>query len=620
MCGIAGILGLQSENSLPCLQKMVNAIDHRGPDANGMWIKEGAALGQTRLSIIDLSIEGNQPMEDESGRYVLVFNGEIYNFREIKSKIPDYPFKSHSDTEVILAAFIKWGRNCLQYFNGMFAIAIWDREKEELFIARDRLGIKPLYYYKKDNLFVFASEVRALLKTGLVPKSLNKAGVQDYLTYQTIHAPYSIIENVFQLMPGECGVFQNNKFEKSLYWDLMAQGNLNGEDWEYDKVKKQVKQLLLEAVDRRMISDVPIGAFLSGGIDSTAIVALMAEVSDQPIHTFAVVFGEKEFDESLYSNLAAKKFNTNHTSILLKPKDFLDELPAALKAMDVPSSDGVNTYTVSKATKNAGITVALSGLGGDELFVGYKIYNQWYQLNKRKLLWKIPLGIRKSIGKIAGNIIKDHRSERIEELLSKKDFNFESFYPILRKVMTSDDLKEIAYQYPLNKNYLEEQFLGLSELMDKKPIFTQSSIGDISSYTQNILLRDADQMSMASALEIRVPFFDHKLVEYVMKIPDTIKYPHYPKKLLVESLNPLLPNEIVHRKKMGFTFPWELWIKTELKDFCEKNLRTLGEKGIFRSDELMNYWNRFLKGDKKITWVKIWLLVVLANWLSENEI
>lgn len=620
MCGIAGIIGLNPKQSTPYIHNMVKAIDHRGPDANGIWIKDFVALGQTRLSIIDLSEEANQPMVDKTGRYVIVFNGEVYNYLEIRSKILNYPFKSQSDTEVVLAAFIKWGKDCLQHFNGMFAFAVWDRQKEELFIARDRLGIKPFYFYKKRNLFVFASEIRAVLKTGLVPKIINKSGVQDYLTYQTIHAPFSIIEGVYQLMPGEYGLFKGNQLERKLYWDLKAQGNSNGENWNYDKVIKQVRQLLLEAVDRRMVSDVPLGAFLSGGIDSSSIVALMAELSYLPIHTFSVVFGEKKFDESVYSNLISKKYHTNHTSILLNPKDFLDDLPAALKAMDVPSCDGINTYTVSKATKNAGITVALSGLGGDELFVGYPIYNQWYKLVQKKLLWKIPVFIRQPLGKLAGKITMDHRSERIEELLGKQEFSFEEIFPIFRKVMNNNDLRDVAYQYPIGGNYLEEQFFDVSKMMAKKPIFTQASIGDISSYTQNILLRDSDQMSMASALEIRVPFFDHDLVEYVMRIPDIIKYPHYPKKLLVEALHPLLPDEIVHRKKMGFTFPWEFWMKNELKDFCEKNLQSLGEKGIFNPTELMTYWHRFLAGDKRITWVKVWLLVVLANWLSENDI
>lgn len=620
MCGIAGIIGLPANQSKPAIERMVKSQSHRGPDKQDTWISRNVALGHTRLSIIDLSENANQPMQDYSGRFTIVLNGEIYNFEEIKSNLSHYPFVSNSDTEVALAAFITWGKDCLQFFNGMFAMAIWDNLQNELFIARDRLGIKPFYYYHQDNLFVFGSEIRSLLQSGFVPKKLSQTNVLDYFMYQTVHAPNTIIKNIYQLLPGEYGILIKNKLNKVDYWNILDQGNSLGMEWDFNGAKKEIKRLLLESVERRMISDVPLGAFLSGGVDSSAIVALMAELRSDPINTFSVVFEEKEFDESDYSNLIAEKYNTSHTRIPLKADDFLHDLSDALLAMDVPSADGINTYTVSKVTKRAGITVALSGLGGDELFMGYPTHLHWYNLYQRKAFWKMPRILRRYVGKLMGFIAPDHRSDRIRELLDKPNFSFENIYPVLRKVVTERDLDKMRYQYPVVENHQNTQFAKNAESIVKKPVLTQASIGDISSYTQNILLKDSDQMGMASALEIRVPFFDHQLVEYVLKIPDRIKYPFYPKRLLVEALSPRIPDEIVHREKMGFTFPWELWLKNELKSFAQKRIKHLDQLGIFRVGELTSYWNKFLNGDNKITWTKIWLIVVLSNWIIENDI
>lgn len=618
MCGIAGVIGSKKGNYSEIIRKMTDAMQHRGPDARGVWEDEKIALGHRRLSIIDLSEGANQPIYDKNKRYYIVFNGEVYNFKEVKAELSDYPFTTSSDTEVILAAYIKWGRACLHRFNGMFAFAIWDREKEELFVARDRLGIKPFYYYQDEEQFLFASEIRSLLSSGLVPKEINSQGIIDYLSYQTVHAPKTLVKNIFQLLPGESAILsKDNKFKKSIYWNLATIPQQEKE--EYRQVKNNVKRLMLEAVERRMISDVPLGAFLSGGIDSSAIVALMTELSDQPINTFSVVFSEKKFDESEHSNLISKKYNTKHSKILLEPKDFLKDLPASLKALDTPSSDGINTYIVSKATKDAGITVALSGLGGDELFMGYPLHTQWHNLHKKRALWKIPGSIRAIAADGLSMIQDNHKTARIAQLFKAPNFKFHNIFPILRRVMSDNEIykllgKKISYVNTIMKQYEEYE-----KIISEQPIYTQASIGDISSYTQNILLRDSDQMSMASSLEIRVPFFDHTLVEYVIGLSDSHKHPTFSKKLLVEALAPRLPDSIVHRKKMGFTFPWESWIKNELRDFCDSRINKLAERDIFDGVALKIYWNSFLDGDKKITWVKIWLLVVLSEWLINNK-
>ena len=352
---------------------MTDAIAHRGPNAEGHYVDESVALGHRRLSIIDLSPEANQPFFDSTGRYAMVFNGEVYNFMDIRHQLADYPFRTNCDTEVVLAAYIRWGEACLSRFYGMFAFAVWDKQEQRLFVVRDRLGIKPLYFYQDEKKFLFASEIRPLLASGLVAKKLDQEGLYDYFNYQTVHAPRTIVEGVFQLNPGEYAILKNGTFTKKTYWKL-APDQPDIVEGSYGEVKKQVRRLMLESVERRLVSDVPLGAFLSGGIDSTAVVALMAEVADQAVDTFSVVFEEPQFDESEYSELVARRFNTRHHPMLLKPQDFLNALPNALMAMDSPSGDAINTYVVSKVTKEAGVTVALSGLGGDELFAGYPLF------------------------------------------------------------------------------------------------------------------------------------------------------------------------------------------------------------------------------------------------------
>jgi len=364
-----------------------------------------------------------------------------------------------------------------------------------------------------------------------------------------------------------------------------------------------------------MISDVRLGAFLSGGIDSSAVVGLMSEVSDQPVDTFSVTFGEEEYDESQYSNLIAKKFNTRHTSVELSPKDFLDEMPAALAAVDSPTGDGFNTYVVSKATKKAGITVALSGLGGDELFAGYPYFFNWLDI-QRGLLPKIPRLFRRPLS-AALSTSKRSKYQRIADILAAETLDLAGVYPMFRQVMS----KQTAGGYFQNSNGRS----SLEKMLDEKrdavaqfPLLSQISIAEMIGYTQNVLLKDTDQFSMASALEVREPYFDYLLVEYVLGIPDSIKFPKYPKSLLVESIAPLLPDEIVHREKKGFVLPWERWMRNELKDLCESRLRQLEERAIFAPGQLDRKWNAFQNGADGVRWSELWHLVVLADWLERN--
>ena len=620
MCGISGIIAdFENSKLIEVVHKMTDRLAHRGPNAEGFYVDENIAFGHRRLSIIDLSDESNQPFIDNTGRYIIVFNGEIYNYKEIKLLLTDYNFRTEGDTEVILAAYIKWGELCLDHLNGMFAFSIWDKNENKLFIARDRLGVKPFYYFHNADFFAFSSEIRSLLSSCLIERKVNFEAIKDFLTYSSVSAPNTIIKNIFQLMPGECGILIDGKLEKKYYWQI-EKNYVGTVPDNYEIIKKDIKNLLTASVERRLISDVPLGAFLSGGIDSSSIVALMAEVSSNPVNTFSIVFNERMYDESKYSQIIAKKFNTKHTSILLKPEDFLKILPEALKAMDTPTGDGINTYLVSKLTKNAGITVALSGLGGDELFAGYPLFDQWKSVNNFNFFWKLPKSLRLLVGNAIEAGLNDNKVGRIKEMLSVEDFNFSSVYPVLRKLIISEDINKIFkpdnFEFNIIENILSERLNDIKKL----PFYSQVSVGELLSYTLNTLLKDTDQMSMASALEIREPFFDYKLVEYVMQVPDKYKFRKYKKSLLVESLSTLLPSEIVHRPKMGFVFPWDVWMKNELKDFCEDKIYRLAKSSIFESSQIIKIWEDFLAGNKRVLWSYVWQLVVLENWLLENDI
>jgi len=628
MCGITGIVGLNIESTIPkiTIQKMTDAMTHRGPNSQGIWNDSNCYLGHRRLSIIDLSESGNQPFISQDGRYVLVYNGELYNYKELKfslqrtefgaNQLP-YIFKTNTDTEVILASYLRWGKECVNYFNGMFAFAIWDKQEQKLVIARDRMGIKPLYYQFKNNVLLFASEIRALLKSDLIEKKINQQSLSEYIQYATVHAPNTLLQHVNVLMPGHILEFETKHFTFTIsqYWNI-TKFSKSKEELSYKQTCQNVNEHLTQSIERRLISDVPFGAFLSGGIDSSAIVGLMSKVSTEKIQTFTINFDESEFSEAKYAKLIAEKFNTQHHNITLKPDDFLSQLPEALNAIDHPSGDGPNTYIVSKATKNAGITMALSGLGGDELFAGYDIFKRYLELEKKTWLNVIPAkGI---VGKLLASNKKSIQGDKTSEILNLDVINGFNAYSINRKLFNQVDYKSLLKKF-YNDNAFIQNVIKNCET-DSKHKLSRVSLFEIKTYMQNVLLRDADQMSMAVALEVRVPFLDYKLVEFVLGINDTYKFPNSPKQLLVDSLGDLLPKEIVNREKMGFTLPWKDWLKNELKEFCEENISQLSKLSFVNREAVLLIWNRFLKNDPKITWSRVWHLIVLNHWIKTNHI
>ncbi len=618
MCGINGIISLTEKGGdyRDAVERMNAALVHRGPNDAGIFFDGGVTLGHRRLSIIDLSSAGHQPMQSADGRFVLVYNGEIYNFRELRSQL-DYPFRSHSDTEVLLAAWQAWGPACIDRFVGMFGFAIWDRVENELHLVRDRLGVKPLYYYQDTNRIVFSSEIRAVLASRFVSGRLNRSGLVDYLRYQSVHQPDTIVEGIHMLPSGAHLRVKGGKSETHHYWSpLRARVS---ENISADAARKKIFDALLKAVDRRLIADVPFGAFLSGGIDSSAIVALMSRVTDK-VSTFSISFAEEEFSEARYARLVAKKFHTDHHEIKLLPRHFLEQLPEALDRMDHPSGDGPNTYVVSKATKEAGISMALSGLGGDELFAGYPIFRQSARLQKLAWLNHLPLSVRKAMGRLMLVLRPSITTAKLAGILERDEITALSAYPFYRHVFLDKQIQSLLRNPQLPLNRVHELLNDLEKETNFKnlPLFSQVSMIEMATYMQHVLLRDTDQMSMAHALEVRVPFLDHELVELVLGLPDHLKCSDTPKGFLVESLGDLLPSEIVNRPKMGFTLPFAHWMKHELQDFCGDMIKRLAEREEFNGLIVKSYWKDFLDGKQAISWSRLWLLVVLEYWLEKN--
>jgi len=624
MCGIAGIYGhTNTDAAKERLRRMAVKIDHRGPDADGVYTGDEIALAHRRLSIIDLRAEANQPMWDESGRYVLVFNGEIYNFRELKKQLSGYSFQTDGDTEVLLAGLAKWGINFVKECNGMFSFALWDTRSEELILCRDRLGIKPLYYLRQKNEILFSSEIRSLISGLNVKPELNQSALPEYLRYQTVHGPSTILEGVFSLPAGSFMKIADNEQEIVPYWNLAEAPRNDMRGMSYEDTCDAVRASLEQSVRRRLIADVPLGIFLSGGIDSSAIVALAAQQAQGQIKTFNIDFQEEQYSEAKYAEEIARKYGTEHHRIQLNPDELIKQLPAALAAMDHPSGDGINAYVVSGAAKREGITVALSGLGGDELFAGYPIFKQFHSLQSKKWLLSFPKFARD----IAGGFLEMKNpgvaSSKTRSVLNQERFDLEYIYPFSREVATMEQNAEMLSFGSKGESSvynLVKKGVGYGNPGFSMPVLSHVTYAELTTYLENILLRDTDQMSMAHALEVRVPFLDHELVSMVMGIGDKYKYPHSPKKLLVDSMGADLPASIVNRPKMGFTFPWEMWMRNELLDFCSDALEKLGTRDAFNAKAIDKRRQRFLKGDPNVSWSRIWHLCILEAWLDQNEI
>lgn len=541
------------------------------------------------------------------------FNGELYNVQELREslRLKGHQFRSASDTEVVLAAYDEWGPDCVQRLRGMFAVAVWDAAGGRLFIARDRLGIKPMYYSDGPAGFAFGSEVRALLSGGAVPRRLSPKGLSSYLALGGVQDPVTIIEGVHALPAGHYGVYEGNGIALREYWSLGETCARPSLAIDRPAAVARLRSLLEDAVERHLISDVPLGVFLSGGIDSSSLVALMAAVGKHPPATVSLIFPQQAYSEERYIQLVSRLFGTDHVQVEVSDDDFLAELDGAMAAMDQPTFDGVNTYVVSKFARRAGLTVAVAGLGGDELFGGYDTFRRVPRLETLRD-W-MPSACRRVAVPVVNRVYGDSdRGRKVARWIDQRDPQVTA-YALQREVFAPDVQATLT-----GAHYGIEVDPNAAELPDR---VNAVSLMELSSYMRNVLLRDSDVMSMAHSLEIRVPFLDHVLVEFVASLPGASKMrSSRAKPLLVDALEGLLPREIIRRKKMGFTMPFSHWMRGGLRDTVEMTLldRDLGGQVAVALDHrvVKAVWHDFLEG--RTSWSRPWALYVAKTWGERN--
>jgi asparagine synthase (glutamine-hydrolysing) len=632
MCGIAGIIGNVSDIGA-CLASMNGALVHRGPDDAGvsLWSADerspAAGFAHRRLAIIDLSAAGHQPMNTPDGRFSIIFNGEIYNYRILRRELETegVSFRSHSDTEVLLQLYARRGAECLKLLRGMFAFAVRDNQTGEVFIARDQLGIKPLYYNHTDNVFIFASEVRALLASGLVPRRLSRAGLISYLGSGSVASPHTIIEGVRILPPGHYIIIKPQAdsslgVEETPYTDGWLESASAPEGLDRQSAVEALRDALKESVRIHLESDVPLGPFLSGGIDSSAIVALMSLVSNNRPKTFSVVFSEEKFSEAQHARQVAKKFDTEHHEIHLGEQQLFEMLPDAIGAEDQPTMDGVNTYVVSKAVKEAGITVALSGLGGDELFAGYPTFRRALRLRSAA---HIPGSLRKGVASFGGRVWNDSVQKKKLWQLMSSDGDPANACEISRQLFPLGEVDSFFIDRGDFVSDLSANFSYVTEEFNGGDVINAVSLCELRGYMSNTLLRDTDCMSMAHSLEVRVPFVDVEVVHFVLGLPGDWKTNGgRPKPLLQDALGDLLPPEVMYRPKMGFTLPFEDWMQSRL---CGEIDEAFDDERQFeliglRPKMVREVWRQFLRAPQKVGWSRPWALYVLGRWCEQHQV
>jgi len=763
MCGIFGVINIKKPIDVSRVLAARDLLTHRGPDDSGLYlsstnasIQPNVALAHRRLSIIDLSPAAHQPMVTEDGRYTIVYNGEIYNYKSlIPSSSPkekgDIRFshfqkekeglvlsasqkekgvlKSKSDTEVILYLYSNYGKDCLRFLRGMFAFAIWDDREKTLFAARDRFGIKPFYYLYNANPpdgeaglsagkveFIFSSELKAIkhYKGNL---TINDDALDAFLRTGSVPAPLTIYKEVAALLPGYWLEWKMSEVKCQKYWEFgemmvdgkclmddgkkvldshlsddnavestnerhairskenvissearnLRDGNISQSNNEpvpspegmalpemmndvtqslrgttrpsakqerlgnlpyNEEAKKKIREALLDTIKAHLVADVEVGAFLSGGIDSTAIVSLMRQCGQEKIKTVSVVFPGNKLDESKYARLAAKTYNTEHVEIPFYEKDLLDDFENILSVMDQPTIDGINTYFVSKAAKQAGLKVVLSGLGADELFGGYPSFNL---IPKYRRIKNLPFA--KMFMKFAAPLLKNKLpAKAIHYMRNPDEPNAE--YKLVRGLFTDSELKSLGWKVGIQRSAVNGQWQNPKQQMTNLPMTNDQMLNDPMTndqltndqltnlqyvsmmescyYMRNQLLRDSDVFSMAHSIELRVPFVDHLLYEAVLPYLDSAYDKNFPKKMLVEAVGDI-PDEIVHRAKMGFTFPFEDWIRNgELNNKIQKAFKNLNDKKMFNKEEIDKY---FIESNlNKTHWSRIWTLFILESF------
>ncbi|HEX8170313.1 MAG TPA: asparagine synthase (glutamine-hydrolyzing) [Thermoanaerobaculia bacterium] len=614
MCGIAGAFGVQST---AMVQAMTDAIAHRGPDDSGLFFdpRTGVALGHRRLSIIDVSSCGHQPMAFAGGRYQIVYNGEVYNFVALRQELEaaGYTFVSRSDTEVMLAAYAAWGTKCVERFRGMFAFAIYDREREELFLARDRFGIKPLYYTTRGGVFLFASELKALFASGVVERRLDAESLWGYLSLGSMPQPRSALAGVQMLEPATVMIVRRDgTTDSQRYWDLAEASKA----WEREvrgidapAAARRLRELLEEATRLHMIADVPVGAFLSGGIDSTAVVGLMTRAGGRPIRTFSVGFDDpgNVADERQYARLGAELFGAEHTEVVVRGSEVADRFDDIIQAIDQPSLDGTNTFLVSRAAGQS-LKVALSGLGGDELFAGYAHFRRF----RRGAAWDRWLGAsprgwrRRALRRVPGRLLREREllaASVPERLATMRVLSHDDAKPQL----VSRELAALSHRAPLASRYEPLVRRALDAV-------AQTSYVEVRRYLVDTLLRDADAMAMFSSLEVRPVLLDHVVAEFAFALPPSLKlHGTTNKPVLVDAVRDLLPPALLTREKTGFELPLQSWLAGPLRDRARDAFSSAEARSVFSEEFLRATLDEL--AERRRPSLRVWSYLVLVEWM-----
>lgn len=630
MCGINGIFQLSSSGTH--LKDAVSAMNaqlaHRGPDDNGVWIDDtqSLALGQTRLSILDLSSAGHQPMHDSEAKNTIVFNGEIFNFQLLNNKfLNDVTFNSHSDTETLLKLYRKFGLDMLQHLNGMFAFALWDASKEELILARDRSGKKPLYFTEMNGNFSFSSELKAIFELPWIKKEIDDKVLYDFLTYNTVATPNTMFKGISKFKPGhymivtKSGIKTYESFNDLKHTDIEFSSEKELEDLVYHKLE--------ESVRLRMISDVPVGAFLSGGVDSSAIVALMRDHTPNEIKTFTIGFeNQPNYNELQFAEKIAKRYDTNHFVKTVTPNDLLDFIPKITDIYDEPQADttAIPIYFISQLAKEKNIKVVLNGDGPDELFSGYSNYERYVKTYQYyKLANKAPKFIKGIMNSVVGSIKPGSSlSEMTNRLYNQQDF----YWPgaggmkegVKNNIISSDFRNRInghtSYDYVKQLKQDYHQFLD-GHQFDYVNWLCYS--GYRQAVTEKFLFR-ADRLGMAHSIEARSPFLNHEMVQLALSIPGEYKIKNGVNKyILKKSLERILPNEILYRKKMGFNLPIREWAKDTIYNGVKDNIVQFNsDTNLFNLDEVNSQLKLLKEGNEQYT-NNIWTIYFLINWYKK---
>jgi asparagine synthase (glutamine-hydrolysing) len=622
MCGITGMVEFNREKAIEpaVLKNMCDSIYHRGPDDEGLYINQNVGLGFRRLSIIDLST-GHQPLSNQNDRIYIVFNGEIYNYLEHRNKLKQkgYTFKTTTDTEVILHLYEEYGVNCLQYLRGMFAFAIWDSNKQQLFCARDRFGIKPFYYYSDQEKFVFGSEIKAILKSNNIDKTISLDALDSYFAFGYITSDLSIYKNIKKLQPAHyllLSVKDKPVIEIKRYWEIRFDPDYSKSE---NRWKEEIEECLSETVKLHMISDVPLGAFLSGGIDSSSVVAMMARNSDRPIKTFSIGFKEQKFNELKYARELANKYGCEHHEEIVEPES-IGLLSKLVNAYDEPFADSsaIPTYYVSQLARKH-VTVALSGDGGDELFAGYNSYTRFNKLHSKVFNFKSPF-LNKMVWGNVHRLIPNHvRGKGLSYLLSqdkKYQFAYMSWEKHERQKLMSAHLSGINYL-----NASEEYKINLLKNSRINDHVTSMQYLDLHTYIVDDILTKVDRASMMNSLEVRVPLLDHKFAELTFKIPSNLKLKGLEQKyILKKTMASMLPASILNHPKQGFAVPISIWFKDDLSTYLNDTFNSSNcllysylDKSYIK-DKILN--NRITHIDFSD---RIWALLFLNEWLNQNQ-